>query len=423
MQKITSERILFMLNCLLFKIFLDVSYIYIISQNYAYSGLSLNLNIFKVIESFLVLIIFSRFLPCKIKKISDFFFTFLYAPLVIPLLSIYGMKDKSRIYIYMILISALLVYFIINILPKLKLPILIQGRFIAVYSAIFFSIFIFVWIGYRGGFSYLNFNLLKVYDYRRIVGTQVFPGIFSYFMTWYGKVINIFLMTYFLWKKNKLGVIVTIILQILFFSITAHRAMLFYPVLIFFIYYFVKKHNIISILMFSLTLVVLISSIFYWITDNSILISLFVRRVFFITADHHYNYFDFFSEYGYIYMPNNVLSSVFRYPFDVPVQMVISQYLYGHLDTWVNTGFLATSYMHFGFIGMLIFSSIIGLILKLMDSIIENRMPKWVGISIMIIPMFSLRSADLPTILLTHGLGLSLIFLWLLSSRPVNLVN
>jgi hypothetical protein len=116
-------------------------------------------------------------------------------------------------------------------------------------------------------------------------------------------------------------------------------------------------------------------------------------------------------------MSNSVLGGIINYPFDIPIPNVISQYLYGQDQTWVNTGFFATSYMHFGFIGIILFSIIVGFVFKLIDSIVKNRIPLWLGIAVMIVPINSLVSADLPTALLTHGIGLGILFLWLISSK------
>jgi hypothetical protein len=116
-------------------------------------------------------------------------------------------------------------------------------------------------------------------------------------------------------------------------------------------------------------------------------------------------------------MSNNALSFLSSYPYEYPVPRIISLFQYGHADTWVNTGFLATSYMHFGFVGMLVFSVVAGLIFKLIDGLTSERVPLWVGVAIMIVPVFSLTSADLPTTIVSHGLGLALLFLWLLGGR------
>ena len=126
-----------------------------------------------------------------------------------------------------------------------------------------------------------------------------------------------------------------------------------------------------------------------------------------------------FSKEGYIYLSTaKGFSAFINYPFEYPPAQMISLYLQGHTHTWMNNGFLATSYMHFGFCGMIIFSVIVGILLNIVDNISKDRLPCWFSISIVIVPFFSLfTSSDLTTALLNHGLGLCIVLLWLFSAR------
>jgi hypothetical protein len=79
----------------------------------------------------------------------------------------------------------------------------------------------------------------------------------------------------------------------------------------------------------------------------------------------------------------------------------------------VDTGFLGTGYMQFGSIGMLVYSLIVGALLWLGDALTVGRVPAWMGAAILIGPFFSLfNDSDLPTSLLTHGLAIALLLLF-----------
>jgi hypothetical protein len=116
-------------------------------------------------------------------------------------------------------------------------------------------------------------------------------------------------------------------------------------------------------------------------------------------------------------MSNSVFSFFIDYPYNSQPPFVIGAYL-GFPEQAANTGFLATSFMHFGYVGMILFSVIVGAILRTIDSLaLTSNLPIWFVLSLVVVPFFALQnSADLGTALLTHGLVLSLVILWLFSS-------
>jgi len=416
MNMLISSKFFFIAIMLIYKVLIDLSYVYIISPNYAYAGLYLKISSLKLMESYLLLFIFLLILKHRINKPSEFFILFLFSLLAVPILSIYSLQDKSRDFLCMVMLSFLTII-IVSKFPQIKIPILNNGRKAAIFISVITGIFVFSWIISHGGLSYLNFNLLKVYDFRSIVAEMVFPGRMSYLVSWFGKVINPLMISFSLWKKNKVMVFITIGMQVLFYAITAHKSMLFYPFLVIFVYIFGRKKYFGQMVPLGLAGVTAVSSFIYIIANSIIPISYFVRRTLFVVADLHYKYFDTFKELGYIYLSDRAwFPKIIEYPFDIPIPQVISYIYQGHTETWANTGFLATGYMNFGFAGMLIYSFIVGIIFRFIDYIAKWYLPGWLCIAIMITPIFSLTNADLATALITHGILLALLMLWLISS-------
>jgi hypothetical protein len=61
---------------------------------------------------------------------------------------------------------------------------------------------------------------------------------------------------------------------------------------------------------------------------------------------------------------------------------------------------------------------LVGSLFRVLDSMVRSRVPLWVALSLVIVPVSMLfASADLPTTLLIHGLGVGLIMLELVG-RP-----
>ena len=161
MFRLLSSKLFLMCALFLYRALIDLSYIYVISPMYAYSGFYLEINQFKFLESYVLLFIFSLLLRHKINKPSEFFTLFLFSILVVPILSIYSLQDKSREFLYMVLLSFIIII-ITSKITQIKLPIIRNGDKFAVTISLLTGILLFSWIIIRGGLSYLKLNLLKV---------------------------------------------------------------------------------------------------------------------------------------------------------------------------------------------------------------------------------------------------------------------
>jgi hypothetical protein len=157
-----------------------------------------------------------------------------------------------------------------------------------------------------------------------------------------------------------------------------------------------------------LTLVISFSYFIFIIFDNNLYGSLFIRRVFFVPSFLTFTYYEFFSNEQFIFWSNSITSKFIEYPFDLYPAKLIGAYL--GTDAHANNSFLSTGYMHAGIVGILFYSIIFSLILRLFDSIVYNQKFIWISVAVVIIPIRSMiSSADLPTALLTHGVFISLV--------------
>ncbi|SPP31947.1 hypothetical protein ARAF_1615 [Arsenophonus endosymbiont of Aleurodicus floccissimus] len=80
----------------------------------------------------------------------------------------------------------------------------------------------------------------------------------------------------------------------------------------------------------------------------------------------------------------------------------------------VNNGFIASGYAHFGLVGIMIYAVILGFILKILDYVTTRGVSVWFVLCVVVVPLRdALISSDLLTTLLTHGLFVALILLFL----------
>jgi len=96
----------------------------------------------------------------------------------------------------------------------------------------------------------------------------------------------------------------------------------------------------------------------------------------------------------------------------MPITRVISWTYWGR-DFGPNVGYLGDAFANFGFMGMFLFSMILGVFLRIVDSI-SRHLPANLIAAIIAVPAMALANSALFTSLLTHGFILSLIMIWLL---------
>lgn len=416
--RLSCSRITFILSIIILHVSLDLSYYFVIAPHYAYMGFTLNPDILKLVESIFFTVLIAAILPWRIKKPSDFLINFLFMFPVLPTLSLYWLRSDNRVYTYMLVVSFIIINIIIKIAPIVKLSRLKAGKQIGLAVSFIGVVIVLAFLLYRGGLRFFNLNLLNVYSFRREVGAVINVGLFSYINTWAYKVLNPTLISWSLYQRRYDLFALFTGLQVIFFGISSHKSVLFYPLVIVAVFILLRRFKKVHIFPLALSGAIAVTALIAIIFKQILPASLLIRRVLFVPAHLNYAYYGFFSKEGFVYMSNSVLSSFIDYPFAYPPPQMISLYLQGHTNTWMNNGFLATSYMHFGFWGMIIFSFIVGFLLDIVDSLSKDRLPLWFSISLVVVPFFSLfTSADLTTALLTHGLGLSLVILWLFSSR------
>lgn len=414
---IKKSKIELLLLLFLFRFSLDLAYVYVVSPVYAYSGFTIAIDAVAVMESYILTLIIGLMIPSQISKPSHFFIWMLAVGTLVPSLTYYAIHSGSRIFMYMLVISFICVA-VMSKLPIVKIGTLKEGRSIGICLLFVAVAIVAASMIAKGGLTHFNLDLSKVYDHRREVGALIGTGIWGYVNTWVFKVINPALIGWAFWQKRTKLVIAFTCLQILFFGISSHKSVLLYPVLIFALYLFVKRQKALHLMTLGLIAVIFISSAFSILAEYNWFSSLFIRRVFLVPARLNFVYHELFSKIGHVFMSNSVLSWLFDYPFHVGPTLLVSEYLYGHHNTWANNGFLATGYMHFGYVGVIVFSLIVGLLLWLVNVLVHKRVPLWLGISIVAVPFFSLfTSSDLTTALLTHGILVGMLVLFIIGNK------
>jgi len=420
------SRILLVALILLFRGMLDVAYVYLVSQFFSWTPQRYPLVVdgFKIFESYLLTFGLSLILPIRVRKPSDFLIALLFVTPVLPTLSLYGLMNGDRTYTYMLVIAFIIAMGTSRIGPLLKVPLVREGYGIAVWLSV---------LGVAGALSFLitkvglgNFilNILSIkqlYETREAIIASITESVLflKYLPFWAFYVFMPILILLALHLKRYGLFTMLIIVQFLFLGMSARRGVLLALLILLGTFVIVEKRSAIMIMIGGFLCMVVISFFVAVIGRQLIPGSLVIERFFFTPARLNYAYHEFFSKAGFVYLGSTSLPTPVKYQFaDIPTRLIGREIF--DSDTVASAGWLATSYMHFGYLGMILFGTIVGLLLKLTDSLIYRRMPLRFGVPLATIPFYSLfTSADLTTALLTYGILPMIIMLWFLGTPRI----
>ena len=438
MEKIITNhhRVIFILSVILFRIILESSYINAIPNSLLFTSYNLSPSFNNYLISWAIFFLLIPFISDWFTKASDYFFIIFLLVVITPMLIIYGydavLSNSTSNSIFSLvetvnsksIIGIIISFLSIQLIFRLKiplfknLPVFKHGFYIAIIISSLFVVFLIFWYYISG--VYFNLDLSKVYDLRVFNSNLSSKGFFAYTNGWTYNIFNMFLLSVALLKRKTILVILIICVQIYFFAGSAHKAVLFMPILILFLYFFSNRTPSLIIIPISLILICTMTMVLFTFFDQRFLLGIFLRRLFFIPADLTFAYFDFFSTNPHVYWSNSVLKSFISYPYDsLSVSFKIGSYI-GEPKMYANSGFISSGYAHAGYLGILLYSFILGILVKLVDYMSKNSVPPWFAASIIITPfIFVLTSADLLVVGLTHGMFISIILIFL--SRGVGL--
>jgi hypothetical protein len=162
-----------------------------------------------------------------------------------------------------------------------------------------------------------------------------------------------------------------------------------------------------------ITLISIVSIIEFWVLDSYFIAATIIRRALFIPAQLTFAYHEFFENKESVLWLNTLSQSDFlRGEMIEGYQRAVGDYIGvgGH----ANAGFYATGFMHFKVMGLVMYSILYIILLYFIDCLTMQKENKILILTLLIIPIITLiTSSDFTTTLLSHGLGISLIFVYL----------
>lgn len=404
------------LSILFYKIVLDLSYYFLISPVWSYSKFTLDINVIKLTESYLLLFVIFILMPKSSKKLSSIMIWLLILLSYIPMLTLFALKDESRIFMYAVAGFWILVFLLLKI-PSISISFLKKSQAKFTRGVIFVSLvaIVFFLINRYLGISF-NFDLTKVYDIRSQYLETGIPWA-GYLFTWLAYIVNPVFFAICITRKRWIYAVLIAVLQLLVFSSTGNKTFLFALPFVLALMWIVTRKNPVAWMAIGLIVIILAGMLSYWLIDDVWVSSLFTRRTLLAPAQLSFLYHDFFSKHDYVFLsPHRIFRFFLDYPYHLDPPHLIGEVYFNQPKMGANTGIVGDAYMNFGFIGLVLWSISLVIILRLIDSFSRNKATK-ITVAAIAMPAIFLTNSALLTCLLTHGLLLALMLLYLLPKR------
>ncbi|OTN93234.1 hypothetical protein A5810_002096, partial [Enterococcus faecium] len=194
-----KDKLKFMFYIFLYKLIIEIVYIFSISPLYSYSGLTYNPNLYNLIFSNLMLLSILCFINILKKTPTLYLYLFLLTFIYIPFSSYYWMNNMDSVYFIYVSISMLIILFITKI-PSIDFkPMQSKSEDIIKLLFIFYLLSSFYLIIKRGGIDYRAFNFDTIYYLRE---ENNISGIMGYLLNWNTKAIAPFLIALYIYEKK-----------------------------------------------------------------------------------------------------------------------------------------------------------------------------------------------------------------------------
>ncbi len=406
-------------------IFSLYTFSHFIYPTFSYEGYILDINYGKIFTSIFIIIFITLILPSKIKRVSDFLLHIHFIFPILFMLVLYSVENFNSYYMLMTIFC----FLIITSLVKFKMPIsdiaIFKINWRSLIKILFLLSFIILGILIITHRQYFNLDITKVYMYRLQL-REIERGILPYIIHSVYPILLSFVFTYSLIYKKRFLMITVLLLFVLNFGFSSHKQYLFLPFLIFGIYLVVKSKFYVSKLIAGLIFLIIFALIIDYLWFEVWAKAIIINRFLFVPAQINFYYYDYFSQNPKIFWTDSkwlLIGKIIDYPYFLPLPMVIGDTYFNNPETSANTSWIGSGYAHAGFLGMIIYAVIIGLIFKYLDFKTKTLDRDFIVISFspFIISLF--LSSDLKTVFLSHGLLLYLIILSVLKLNKGDIRN
>jgi len=418
-----KRKALLMLILLVYAGLVHWSYEYVISPRFEYLGYTTNHPGFPtLILSMVFAVLPSTWFQLEFRKPSDIVQWMLYTLNYIPITTLMyhvAPLDGRLVFFHIGLLGSLWLLSLFVKLPRFRIP--RSGLSEPVFRAgvYLLTLGLYVYVVSVFGFRFRLIGLADVYDVRLEYRDSLaeYGGLVAYAVSWLANVLHPLLLALGLIQRRWLMAVISLVGQVMLFSITGLKAVLLSGIFLVAILFTLRARGkrFGSTMVLGLSGMVTVSSVVALWFQAVLFASLFVRRFLHTSGLLTAYYLEFFSENPKAMLGHSVLKGLVKYPYQSSPPFVIGSAYFGSSHMSANANFWADAYANFGYFGLFLFTLVLAVLLWLYDAISQGKDQRITAL-VLSTPALALGSSGLLTTMLTHGLILALIVAYLLPS-------
>ena len=404
-----KKRRLIILYIVIYITFFDLAYIFGVSRQYGYLGVTLNINWAKMVVSTITVFCTVLLLPVKMEKVSSYLFFILYIITFLPMASYVWLNDKPIVYYLELFVCFVLIEIYVGFsLNRYKWITVRNGNLILSIALAVYIISSIALIIMNGGikFKMLDFAIASQSREENISGYA------GYLLNWCAKSFMPLFAAYFGYLKKKRWVVLVGALQVgLYFSYGFKSFLLSVAYLLVVTYSLKAGWKFWKILPGLFSGIIVVSLLLYLFRIDNMLLFLFPFRTLALPCEGQFRYYEYFTNFDKLHFAGSSLGKLFgsEYKYTESIGHVISLYFTGNVSN-SNTGIFSYAYADFGFPGMLLATLVLIIIFSIID-VCTTHIPKYITVGALSYQMVCMNDTNLTINLFTGGILLSIVML------------
>lgn len=361
----------------------------------------------------------SLWMPARLFRPSVLVYWLLYVLVVIPacLVPVYALEQNSgplwlaTSIVVMFTLAGVVYHIPLVRIPRLHLEHYEFAVLLALLSATFYALLILAF-----GLHIHYVSLRDIYVIRtefQETLEQSSPAV-AYAIGWQAYVINPLLMASGLTKRKISWVVVSLAGQFLIYSISGFRTVYFSALVIPYLFWTMTGKKPFAIRFSSTWLALFVVSagvqLLGWSRSLAALVG---ERMTAIPGLLTAYYYEFFSSHPKALLGHSIFKTFVDYPYAVEPRRIIGYVYFHDAGMSANANLWADAYANFGYAGIVSFTVLLAAVLWFFDSVATGRDPRLAAL-IIALPAFALANSGLLTALLTHGIGLTILLVYLM---------
>jgi len=417
---VLRSRIGMVLTCMLYVVTFGVVYERVIVPVWGYEGFHSRATLTREAIAGVLAWLPGLWMPIKLERPSQILYWVLYLLVLVPtcLVAIRALEDQSSgpILLAACLVMVFALTGLVYHLPLLPLPQVHLENYEFGVILILLSTTFYAFLVSTFGFKFHFVSLQDIYSVRAQYENTLnrAPTLVAYAISWQAWVINPFVIAMGLRWRRLSWILIGVSAQFTIYSITGFRSMFFSAGLLLYLLWTMRFGTTFGTRLVSTWTAIFAGAgalqFFGYALTPAALVNMRMTALPGLLTGYYY---DFFSSHPHAQLGHSIFKSLVDYPYAVQPPYLIAFTYFHDAAMESNANLWADAYANFGYVGIIIFSLLLAVVLWLYDSMALGRDKRLAGLAIGL-PAFALANGGLLTSLLTNGIALAMLLTYLM---------